>query len=101
MQIFIKDHPKMWDMYIHFLLFAYNSVPSATTGTAPQAYVYGHHLRSPLDFMREVWLYGQPDAPKMGIDVNAYLTKLREQLRSVNEFAQSQAVKQSRRHEQI
>lgn len=100
-KIFMQDHPRTWDRYIHFLLFAYNSVPSATTGTAPQTYVYGRLLRSPLDVMREVWLYGQPDAPKMGADVIAYLTELREQLQSVNEFAETQAVKQSRRHKLI
>lgn len=98
---FIHENPTQWDIAIDYYLFAYNSVKSATTGCSPQELVYGRNLRSPLNVMREVWLNGEPEQPKLGKDVLTYLTELKEQLEAAAEAAEAETKKQNERQRNI
>jgi hypothetical protein len=98
---FIHEHPTQWDVAIDFYLFAYNSVKSAATGYSPQELVFGRNLRSPLNVIREIWLNGEPEQPKLGKDVLSYIAELREQLEAASEAAEAEMRRQGDRQKQI
>jgi hypothetical protein len=98
---FIHEHPTQWDIAIDFYLFAYNSVKSAATGYSPQELVFGRNLRSPLNVMREIWLNGEPEKPKLGKDALTYITELKEQLEAASEAAEAEMKRQGDRQKRI
>jgi len=98
---FIHENPTQWDIAIDYYLFAYNSVKSATTGHNPQELVFGRNLRSPLNVIREIWLNGEPEHPKLGKDVLSYLTELKEQLEAAVEAAEAETIRHNNRHKNI
>ena len=51
----IDEEGKDWDRLLPYLLFAYREVPQASTGFSPFELVYGGHIRSPLDVLKETW----------------------------------------------
>ena len=89
------------DEWIDYYLFAYNSIPTATTGHSPHELILGHSLRSPLMAMRESWLHGQPESIKSGKDVLSYMTELPERLEAATDAAEAEARKQTQRHKEI
>ena len=89
------------DEWIDYYLFAYNSIPTATTGHSPHELIFGHSLHSPLMAMRESWLHGQRESIKSGKDVLSYMTELRERLEAATDAAEAEARKQTQRHKEI
>jgi len=63
-------------IYLPYLLFAYRKVPQETTGFSPFDMLYGHHVRGPLDMLREGWT-GDKEA---AIPVNTYVVQMRQRL---------------------
>jgi hypothetical protein len=98
---FIHEHPTQWDVAIDFYLFAYNSVKSAATGFSPQELVFGRNLRSPLNVIREIWLNGEPEQPKLGKDALTYITELKEQLEAASEAAEAEMRRQGDRQKRM
>lgn len=52
---FVSETGKDWDKWLPFLLFAYWEVPQASTGFSPFELLYAHHVRGPLDVLKESW----------------------------------------------
>jgi hypothetical protein len=42
------DHPRNWNMYIGYILWASREVPNETTGVSPWVSAFGHQPRGPL-----------------------------------------------------
>ncbi|XP_064081439.1 uncharacterized protein LOC135198014 [Macrobrachium nipponense] len=50
-----SEQPKEWPRFLAPLLFAYRDVPQASTKFSPFELVYGHTVRGPLTFLKELW----------------------------------------------
>ena len=51
-----NEERKDWDRLLPYLLFAYSrEVPQASTGFSPFELLYAHHVRGPLDVLKESW----------------------------------------------
>ena len=51
--------------------------------------------------LREVWLDGEPEHPKLGKDALTYLTELKEQLEAASEAAEAEVMRQNDRQKRI
>ena len=81
---FVRDEPKKWDQYLPYLLFAYRETKQASTGFSPFELIYGHHVRGPLDVLREEWEEKKKGASE---SVVSYLVNMRERLSKWTETA--------------
>uniref|UniRef100_A0A8C6LCR8 ribonuclease H n=1 Tax=Nothobranchius furzeri TaxID=105023 RepID=A0A8C6LCR8_NOTFU len=83
---FVKNSGKDWDHWLPFLLFAYREVPQASTGLSPFQLLYGHHVRGPLDILKEAWEGVRSDELCTSL---AYVLKMRDKLDHLQELAHS------------
>ena len=50
------------DLYLNYVLIAYQQTPYTETGYSPFQLIYGHDVRGPLEVLRDNWLDGNvPD----------------------------------------
>ena len=80
---FVEEHPNEWDKLLPYLLFAYREVPQESTGFSPFELLFGHHVRGPLDVMKESW----EEREYVGEDVLTYIMNMRERLATMSELA--------------
>jgi hypothetical protein len=95
------ENPRAWDIYVDYLMFAYNSVPSAIPGMSPLVLVFGRNLRCPLNVLTELWTNAKTEKPTTSKDLLTYLADLRKQLETVVEAAKFEAQKWRKRHKEI
>ena len=81
---FVSDTGADWDQWLPFLLFAYREVPQATTGFSPFDLLYGHHVRGPLDILKEAW---EGEQPAKQVGVMSYVLKMRDKLEQLTDLA--------------
>jgi hypothetical protein len=94
---FIETEKRNWDNLLPYFCFAQNQLPNPTLGEAPSTLVWGRRLAGPLEMLRNVWTNGESNSVCLKKPVMQYLTELRNKLQSVNETAQTNAVK----HQQL
>ncbi len=66
------DHPKSWQRYLGFIMWALREVPNETTGVAPYMLALGHLPRGPLAILRESWCGERP----LPFDLKTFWTNL-------------------------
>lgn len=52
---YTTESVKDWDKLLPYLLFAYQEVTQALTGSVPFKRLYGHPVHGPLDILKEEW----------------------------------------------
>lgn len=82
---FVSETGKDWDKWLPFLLFAYREVPQASTGFSPFELLYAHHVRGPLDVLKESWEDTHKPSKQ---NILTYVLKMREQLQKTTAQAQ-------------
>jgi hypothetical protein len=55
------NSPKVWELFLPYLLFAYREVPQASTRFSPFELLYGRGVRGPLSILRDVWTDENPE----------------------------------------
>ena len=93
---FVSRNQKDWDEYLPYLLFAYREVPQETTGFSPFELLYGHHVRGPLDVLREDWTGDRGIA----VPVATYVIEMRERLAEMTHLVAKHAAKSQQRQKQ-
>ena len=93
---FVQEHPNEWDKLLPYLLFAYREVPQESTGFSPFELLFGHHVRGPLDVMKESW----EERENVGEDVLTYVMKMRERLATMTEIAHENLGKAQQKQKQ-
>ena len=76
----VYDFPSQWDKYLPAALFAYRDTAHDTTGYAPFELIYGHHVRGPLEFLKECWECDTLREEDQ--DIHQYITKFAHKLRT-------------------
>uniref|UniRef100_A0A8C1TWC8 ribonuclease H n=1 Tax=Cyprinus carpio TaxID=7962 RepID=A0A8C1TWC8_CYPCA len=94
---YVSDTGKDWDKWLPFLLFAYREVPHASTGFSPFELLYAHHVRGPLDVLRESWeATDKPDKK----NILSYVLKMREQLQKTTTLARENLLQSQKRQKE-
>uniref|UniRef100_A0A8C2FGW1 Integrase catalytic domain-containing protein n=1 Tax=Cyprinus carpio TaxID=7962 RepID=A0A8C2FGW1_CYPCA len=94
---YVSDTGKDWDKWLPFLLFAYREVPHASTGFSPFELLYAHHVRGPLDVLRESWeATDKPDKK----NILSYVLKMREHLQKTTTLARENLLQSQKRQKE-
>ncbi|XP_078233603.1 uncharacterized protein LOC144583544 [Pogona vitticeps] len=92
---YLAENPNNWDQKLQSLLFAYRSVPQASTGFSPFELLFGRRVKGPLDLIKQNWEQITQDDPQ---DVVTYIDTLMNDLKRNLELAaenlQAQKVRQ-------
>src|SRR6218665_3789419 len=83
----IIDNLRQWHKIIPFTVWAIREVPNATTGVAPYMLVYGRLPRGPLAVLKESWTGDINLPPRLGLQPNKYLQKMKENLEKAVVYA--------------
>ena len=83
---FAADVRRSWDEVLPYALFAYREVPQASTGFSPFELLYGRHVRSPLDLVRDAW--AQP-AEELRTTTAQFVLTMRARLEQISTEAGS------------
>ncbi|XP_078243526.1 uncharacterized protein LOC144587342 [Pogona vitticeps] len=81
---YLAENPNNWDQKLQSLLFAYRSVPQASTGFSPFELLFGRRVKGPLDLIKQNWEQITQDDPQ---DVVTYIDTLRNDLKRNLELA--------------
>ncbi|XP_078245873.1 uncharacterized protein LOC144587973 [Pogona vitticeps] len=81
---YLAENPNSWDQKLQSLLFAYRSVPQASTGFSPFELLFGRTVKGPLDLIKQNWEQITQDDPQ---DVVTYIDSLRNDLKRNLELA--------------
>ncbi|XP_078248527.1 uncharacterized protein LOC144588886 [Pogona vitticeps] len=81
---YLAENPNNWDQKLQSLLFAYRSVPQASTGFSPFELLFGRRVKGPLDLIKQNWEQITQDDPQ---DVVTYIDSLRKDLKRNLELA--------------
>ncbi|XP_078247519.1 uncharacterized protein LOC144588463 [Pogona vitticeps] len=81
---YLAENPNNWDQKLQSLLFAYRSVPQASTGFSPFELLFGRRVKGPLDLIKQNWEQITQDDPQ---DVVTYIDSLRNDLKRNLELA--------------
>jgi hypothetical protein len=75
-----EEHPRQWQKYLPFVLWALREAPNETTGLPPFTLVYGRLPKGPLAILKETWS-GERELPlNLGKSAVEYLEDLREKM---------------------
>ncbi|XP_078246380.1 uncharacterized protein LOC144588118 [Pogona vitticeps] len=98
---YLAENPNNWDQKLQSLLFAYRSVPQASTGFSPFELLFGRKMKGPLDLIKQNWEQITQDDPQ---DVVTYIDTLMYDLKRNLELAaenlQAQKVRQKTWYDQ-
>ncbi|XP_078250271.1 uncharacterized protein LOC144589471 [Pogona vitticeps] len=98
---YLAENPNNWDQKLQSLLFAYRSVPQASTGFSPFELLFGRKVKGPLDLIKQNWEQITQDDPQ---DVVTYIDTLMNDLKRNLEIAaenlQAQKVRQKTWYDQ-
>ncbi|XP_078236495.1 uncharacterized protein LOC144584362 [Pogona vitticeps] len=98
---YLAENPNNWDQKLQSLLFAYRSVPQASTGFSPFELLFGRRVKGPLDLIKQNWEQITQDDPQ---DVVTYIDSLMNDLKRNLELAaenlQAQKVRKKTWYEQ-
>lgn len=81
---FVSESGKDWDKWLPYLLFAYREVPQASTGFSPFELLFAHHVRGPLDVLKDSWEAN--DKPRKR-NILSYVLQMREKLQQISIIA--------------
>ncbi|XP_078242488.1 uncharacterized protein LOC144587040 [Pogona vitticeps] len=81
---YLAENPNNWDQKLQSLLFAYRSVPQASTGFSPFELLFGRRVKGPLDLIKQNWEQITQDDPQ---DVVTYIDTLMNDLKKNLELA--------------
>ncbi|XP_078241957.1 uncharacterized protein LOC144586866 [Pogona vitticeps] len=81
---YLAENPNNWDQKLQSLLFAYRSVPQASTGFSPFELLFGRRVKGPLDLIKQNGEQITQDDPQ---DVVTYIDSLRKDLKRNLELA--------------
>ena len=76
-----------WDEGLNFLLFAIRECKQESLGFSPFELLYGREIRGPLKIVKDYWLTGSSGSESSKVNVNTYMSNLRERLSKVRELA--------------
>ncbi|GFW57912.1 hypothetical protein TNCV_1418591 [Trichonephila clavipes] len=76
----IREEGRSWHRHIPFLLWAYQEVPNAITGTPPFLLMYGRDPKGSLSILKSIWTGNTLLPLNMKGSVESYLKKLKEKL---------------------
>ena len=82
LSLFVAEHQKNWDKYVHLLFMAYRTATHASTHFTPARLLMGREIRTPIDLV-----YERPD-PEVVESYSSYVQELQENLQVAHEFAQ-------------
>lgn len=80
---YCSKHPKLWDVHLHYIHYAYNQAKHSTTQTSPFEACLGYLPKSPLDFIfgKDVAINGHSDIDKARIEqIQLVYQRVQEQL---------------------
>lgn len=78
-----RDHPKNWDDWVPYVLFAYRDAPQAATGFSPFELLFGRGVRGPLSVVQQQWT-GKKKTPQ---SVVSFVLHLQERLAESHKLA--------------
>ena len=81
---YLAENPNNWDQKLQSLLFAYRSVPQASTGFSPFELLFGRKVKGPLELIKQNWEQIIEDDPQ---DVVTYIDTLMNDLKRNLELA--------------
>ncbi len=55
LRTFCLDNDKDWDEAVPYVMFVVQEEPTKSLGLLPNHLVFGHHVRGPLDVVRDPW----------------------------------------------
>jgi hypothetical protein len=85
-----EEHPRQWQKYLPFVLWALREAPNETTGLPPFTFVYGRLPKGPLAILKETWS-GERELPlNLGKSAVEYLEDLREKMTKARDLADVQ-----------
>jgi hypothetical protein len=83
-----EDHPRQWQKYLPYVLWALREAPNETTGLPPYTLVYGRFAKGPLSILKETWV-GERDLPlDLGKNATEFLEELREKMTKAREITE-------------
>ena len=54
LRMYVRDHPKKWEEYMHLVEFAYNNHYKASTKLSPFEILYGRKYNTPIPWSNPV-----------------------------------------------
>ncbi|XP_078238458.1 uncharacterized protein LOC144584971 [Pogona vitticeps] len=91
---YLAENPNNWDQKLQSLLFAYRSVPQASTGFSPFELLFGRRVKGPLDLIKQNWEQITQDDPQDVVTDRDSLRKdLKRNLELAAETLQAQKVR--------
>ena len=93
---FVSRNQKDWDDYLPYLLFSYREVPQESTGFSPFELLYGHHVRGPLDVLKEGWTREYESE----VPVATHVVQMRDRLHEMVEVVQENMEQAQKRQKQ-
>ena len=81
---YLAENPNNWDQKLQSLLFAYRSVPQASTGFSSFELLFGRKVKGPLELIKQNWEQITEDDPQ---DVVTYIDTLMNDLKRNLELA--------------
>lgn len=77
-----EEHPRQWQNYLPFVLWAIREAPSETIYWPPTVYigVYGRLPKGPLAILKETWARDRELPINLGKNAVEYLEDLREKM---------------------
>jgi len=84
-----QNHPKLWQKYLAYILWAFRECPSELTGVSPWVLVFGHLLRGPLSVLKETWSDAVDLPLDLGKNVTEFMRDLRNKLCLAQDYARS------------
>src|SRR5258708_4976185 len=94
--IIISEEPRSWDLKLPFLLWALRTMENESTGFSPFEMVYGRQGRGPLDIINDTWKDKTQEELPVNKTAQAYLDKLREDIKIVSDIAASSSAETQR-----
>jgi hypothetical protein len=81
------DHPRNWNEYIGYILWALREVPNETTGVPPWVLAFGHLPRGPLAILKESYCGERVEPVDLGRSTEQYLQELHKKLEIARGYA--------------
>ncbi|XP_078235026.1 uncharacterized protein LOC144583991 [Pogona vitticeps] len=98
---YLAENPNNWDQKLQSLLFAYRSVPQASTGFSPFELLFGRKVKGPLDLIKQNWeQITQGDPQDVVTYIDTLMNDLKRNLELAAENLQAQKVRQKTWYDQ-
>ncbi|XP_066962336.1 uncharacterized protein [Macrobrachium rosenbergii] len=90
------DNHSSWVTDLPYLLFAVRSMPNDSLGFSPFELIFGHHVRGPLEVLRDSWESEEPNS-----NILEWVSNSRSRLFAAWELAKNTIVKSQRKMKEV